>query len=49
MIPLGFFLGGLQVHGGDPGIGILLLPAGVFFLFVSVLLTAMGMNAALRS
>lgn len=49
MIPLGFFLGGLQIHGGDPGIGILLLPAGAFFLFVSVLLTALGMNKTRRS
>ncbi|MCP4170975.1 MAG: hypothetical protein GY758_09415 [Fuerstiella sp.] len=48
MIPLGFFLGGIQIHSGDPGIGILLLPAGAFFLFVSVLLTALGMNKARR-
>ena len=48
MIPLGFFVGGIQIHGGDPGIGILLLPAGAFFLFVSVLLTALGMNKARR-
>jgi hypothetical protein len=46
MIPLGFLLGGLQFHGGDPGIGILLLPAGAFLLFVSALLTALGMSQA---
>jgi hypothetical protein len=45
-IPLGFFLGGVQIFAGDPGIGILLLPAGAFLLFVSVLLTACGMSAA---
>ncbi len=39
-LPGGFFLGGIVIHGGDPGLGILLVPLGAFFLFVGVLLTA---------
>lgn len=40
LIPSGFLLGGIQIYSGDPGIGILLLPAGAFLLFMAVLLTA---------
>lgn len=40
LMPLGFFLGGVQFYGGDPGLGILLLPAGALCLFVAVLKTA---------
>ncbi len=40
LIPLGFFLGGVFIHGGDPGIGVILLPPGGLLLFLSVLLTA---------
>lgn len=28
LLPGGFFLGGLFAHGGDPGLGVLLVPAG---------------------
>lgn len=27
-MPLGFFLGGVLLHGGDPGIGVILVPIG---------------------
>ena len=40
LIPLGFFLGGVFIHGGDPGIGLILVPPGALLLFLSVLLTA---------
>ncbi len=40
LMPLGFFLGGARIHGGDPGLGVLLVPPGAFLLFVAVLLTA---------
>lgn len=40
MIPGGFFLGGFFFVGGDPGLGILLLPAGALLLFLAVLFTA---------
>ena len=39
-LPGGFFLGGLVIHSGDPGLGILLVPVGAFFMFIGVLLTA---------
>jgi hypothetical protein len=41
-MPAGFFLGGLGIHGGDPGLGIALLPIGAAFLVVGVALTAAG-------
>jgi len=28
LMPAGFFLGGLQFHGGDPGVGVFLVPIG---------------------
>jgi ribosomal protein S18 acetylase RimI-like enzyme len=37
LLPGGFFLGGLFVHGGDPGLGVLLVPLGALALFLSVL------------
>lgn len=36
----GFFVGGVSVHGGDPSLGILLVPAGFVALLVSVVVTA---------
>ncbi len=40
LIPPGFFLGGVIFHAGDPGLGILLVPAGSAALFLAILLTA---------
>lgn len=40
LIPLGFFLGGVFIYGGDPGVGVILVPPGALLLFISVLLTA---------
>ena len=40
LIPGGFFLGGVWIYGGDPGLGILLVPLGAICLFISVLVTA---------
>ncbi len=42
LMPLGFFLGGLITHAGDPGLGILLVPLGAVLLLVAVFLTARG-------
>ena len=42
LMPAGFFLGGLFIHGGDPGLGILLVPVGGLMLLVAVFLTACG-------
>lgn len=44
LLPGGFVLGGLFVHGGDPGVGVLLVPVGALCLFVAVLLTARGIG-----
>ena len=39
LVPGGFFAGGAVYYGGDPGLGILLVPVGaVFFLAAAVLL-----------
>ena len=46
LVPGGFFLGGAVVYGGDPGLGILLLPAGALFLCLGVFLCARGVRAA---
>jgi len=42
LMPAGFFLGGVFLYSGDPGLGILLVPVGGFMLFFGVLLTALG-------
>lgn len=40
LLPLGFFAGGLMVHGGDPGIGIFIVPPGALLFIAGVFLTA---------
>ena len=42
LMPAGFFLGGLFIYSGDPGLGILLVPLGGFLLLVAVFLTAVA-------
>jgi len=36
VLPLGFFLGGFGLHGGDPGLGVLLVPVGALLLLLPV-------------
>ena len=43
-LPGGFFLGGIFVYGGDPGLGILLVPMGAVCLFLAVLLVAISVT-----
>ncbi len=38
LLPGGFFLGGVVIHAGDPGLGILLLPPGAALLLAAVAL-----------
>jgi hypothetical protein len=38
LLPGGFLLGGLWAHGGDPGLGVLLVPAGAVALLVGAVL-----------
>jgi len=44
LMPAGFFLGGLFIYAGDPGLGILLVPVGGILLFAAVLLTALALR-----
>jgi hypothetical protein len=46
LLPGGFFLGGLVLHHGDPGLGIMLVPLGALLLLVSVLLCATALQPA---
>ncbi len=39
LIPGGFFLGGIQVFGSDPGLGIWLVPVGALCLLAAVAMT----------
>src|SRR5687768_4725105 len=39
-LPIGFFLGGIYIYSGDPGVGILLVPVGGFLLLIAVWLIA---------
>lgn len=40
LLPAGFFLGALMPHGGDPGVGVGLVPLGGFMLLYGVGATA---------
>ncbi len=36
LMPAGFFIGGVSFHGGDPGVGVLLVPVGGAMLVVAL-------------
>lgn len=40
LIPAGFFLGGLFIYAGDPGLGVLIVPLGALLLCLAALLAA---------
>ena len=44
-LPAGFLLGGLWPWGGDPGLGILLVPVGAALLLAGVVMVALGLAA----
>jgi len=44
-LPTGFFAGGIQIHAGDPGIGIALVPVGAALLIAALFLTALAVTA----
>ena len=48
LMPLGFFLGGLFIYAGDPGLGILLVPPGGLLLIVAVASTARGFTRSIQ-
>jgi len=45
LLPGGFFLGGVWIYGGDPGLGIVAVPIGAVLLLVAVGLTARAVSA----
>ena len=44
LLPLGFFLGGLQHYAGDPGLGVLLVPPGGLALVTAALAALLGLR-----
>jgi hypothetical protein len=46
LMPLGFFLGGLIIHGGDPSLGIVLVPVGALLLLLAGALTVRALHQA---
>jgi hypothetical protein len=45
LLPTGFLLGGIGIHGGDPGLGILLTPAGGALLVLALVLALICVRA----
>ena len=45
VMPAAFFLGGMVFYGGDPGLGILLLPVGAFLLLAAIFWIARGVSS----
>jgi hypothetical protein len=48
LLPGGFFLGGFNIRGGDPGLGVLLVPPGALVLLIALGAMAIGMMRATR-
>lgn len=46
LLPLGFFLGGFGIAGGDPGVGVIFVPIGALTLFTAIALTAWSLPKA---
>ena len=44
LFPIGFFLGGIVTYGGDPGMGIWLVPVAAVLLFYAVLRIALDLS-----
>lgn len=44
LMPGGFFLGGIWIYAGDPGLGIVLVPLGGVLLFAAVWLTTTSLK-----
>jgi hypothetical protein len=46
VLPAGFFLGGFGIFGGDPGLGVLVVPIGAALLIYSLFEVARGVGNA---
>ena len=44
LLPLGFFLGGVQFYAGDPGLGVLVVPVAAVLLLAALFLIASGLR-----
>jgi hypothetical protein len=44
LLPLGFFVGGVQFYGGDPGLGVLVVPVGAVLLLAALFFIASGLK-----
>src|ERR1700758_231973 len=44
LLPAGFFLGGIVIYDGDPGLGVWLVPIGAALLFYSVIRIALDLS-----
>jgi hypothetical protein len=44
LLPIGFFAGGVVFYGGDPGVGVLLVPAGAVLLLLALYWTARSLR-----
>src|SRR5438105_13158315 len=44
LLPAGFFLGGIVIYDGDPGLGVWLVPIGAVLLFYSVARIALDLS-----
>jgi uncharacterized membrane protein len=44
LLPAGFFLGGIAIYDGDPGLGVWLVPVGAILLFYSVTRIALDLS-----
>lgn len=44
LLPGGFFVGGISVYDGDPGLGVLAVPVGGALLLASVVLTCLAIR-----
>jgi hypothetical protein len=44
LLPLGFFLGGVQFYSGDPGLGVLIVPVGAVLLLAALFMIARALG-----
>lgn len=44
LLPVGFLLGGIVLHDGDPGLGVILVPIGALFLLYGAWSAARAMS-----
>jgi hypothetical protein len=45
LLPAGFFLGGIVIYDGDPGLGVWLVPIGAALLFYSIARIALDLSS----